>query len=87
MSANSAREQAEAWGIKLRTSIFAPVLVFAVEGFAPILDLGGIAFAGMRFLFSPWLEEETLETVENVLSDADVRASFLSSLCEAESDK
>ncbi len=87
MPAKSAIEQAEDWGTKLRTSIFAPVLAFAVEGFAPILDLGGIAFAGMRFLFSPWVEEETLETVENALSDAEVRASFLSSLCEAESDE
>jgi len=80
MCPEPATERAKALGAKLKAGIFAPVLAFAIEGFAPILDLGGIAFAGARFLFSPWLEEETLETVEMVLSDAKVRDSFLSSL-------
>ncbi len=57
------------WARRLRERGLAPLALTLLEAGEPWWVVGGVAFAGGRFLLSPWVSEESLQALNTLLED------------------
>ena len=73
----------ERWARQWRQRGVGEYVAALVEALEPLAPAGAVLLQGGRWLFSPWMNEETLQAATLLLEDDEQRARFLRGLISA----
>ncbi len=68
------------WARWLRERGLASLALTLLEAGEPWWEVGALAFAGGRFLLTPWISDDTLRALEALLEDRSQREAFVRAL-------